>query len=121
MLFERFFFVIIASALAQLFWLISIFLICKGGLEDLQTWRMLTVMMIFIEILVFGLAVYMSFLLSDSIFSRNNGVYNETIRDYIIWASVCVGCLWFIFIVFLFLIIGHVYQKEHLKPMVVVD
>jgi hypothetical protein len=71
------------------------------------------------EILIYGLAVQMSFLLADNIALRNSGQWNDTIEYYIIWGAVCVGCLWGIFLVFLFLIIGHIYQKEHLKPIII--
>ena len=70
-MYHEFYYVVISTAIFHLICPINIILICMGAYENLRFWRILTVMLIFQIVLLYGLAVYMSLYLGSQIFIRD--------------------------------------------------
>ena len=120
-LYEQFYFFVITTAILHVLWGFTIILICLNAYENIRFWRILTTFIIIEAHLLFVLAVEMSLLMSQYLYYRDSNipVYN---RDYIItWSAVSMACLWFDFIVFLLIIIRHIYWYEEFVPLKVED
>jgi hypothetical protein len=109
-MFHEFYYIVVSTAIFHLIWAINIILIFMGAFENQRLWRILTTMIIFQVILLYGLGVYMSLFLGSQIYLRGIGAITPSLDYYITWSAVSVGCLWFDFIVFLAIVIQHVYQ-----------
>lgn len=110
-MFHEFYFIVVSTAIFHFFWPINIILIFMGAFTEFRFWRILTTFMTFQTILIYGLACYMSLFLASQVYLRDIGVTTSNLNYYIAWSAVSVACLWFIFIIFLYLLIRHIYKQ----------
>lgn len=107
--------------------MIMVILIFMKALEDLRLWKTLTTFLVFETVLLYGLGVYFALFLCEVLYQRDAGnpygsrLLADHIEYYVTWSAVCVGCLWATFIVFLMLIIKHVYKHEDVTVVKVED
>lgn len=116
-IYEQFYYIVIATGIVHLIWLFNFVLAFQDPFRDVRFWRILTMFVIFQTILIYGLAVWMTLFLQAQLYLRDSGVITEDTDYYITWSAVSMACLWFDFIVFILIIIRHIYHHEDIAAV----